>query len=487
MLITLLSVLIGGGGSDLLDYVSPSAYWKDKQVAVSVQAMAKELAPAPKADVSKLIDDLNSTDPQTREQSATKLIDAGPAAMPALREAAASPSPQIALSAKRLMARIEEANRPALIRRLMAIRELGELKNKEAMAVLEPLEKSDEPFVADYAREAVDQIDGKPIERRHAASLREDIWLLPAGCRAVGQILGPTNGPIAIEQAIKQSPLPQKADPETMIHTMTGMLIKSAESVGNLRIEALSIGIAGDVGDQSGYVVLIARGQYDSHAVAEFAHKQQMPANVVSGVEVFQPPGAEMALMFPNNQYAVLIASPRGVDLPIEEILTAIRTKQGKLKDVAEIKKLVDQAPADQPIWAVAKVTPAYAKGPVLAPFDTIELRSKRVDKHVQVTITGAGTDPAKAKAISDMVNEGARSAVEEMKRMEEFDPSFKIIEEMMKSVNCQATGGDATVNAKMEMSQAGLLIFPTMFMGRASVHGEVEPVGVPATQPAVK
>jgi hypothetical protein len=447
--------------------------------------MARELTPPAAADVVRLIDDLNSPDPQTRQQSARKIAEAGTGALPALREAAASPSPQIAISAKGLIAHIEEANRPANVRRLMAIRELGELKSNEGLAILEPLTKSDEPFVADYAREAIDQINGKPIERPHSPVLREDVWLLPEGCRAVGQLLGPTNGPISIEQAMKDAPLPKNVDAETMIHTVTGILVKSAENVGNVRIESLSFGVSGDVGEQSGYIVMIARGQYDCRAVAEFVHKQQVPSNVVSGVEIFQPPGAEMAMMFPNNQYAVLIASPRGVDLPIDEVLTAIRTNHGKLKDVAEMKKLIEAAPADQPIWAVAKITPAFARGPVLAPFDTMELRSQRNGKKVELTINGTGNQPDKAKAAADMVNATAREAAEELKRAEQFEPAVKILEDAMKSVNCQASAGEAKLTANMEASQAGLLIFPTMMTGRATVRGEVAPAPAPVPPPA--
>ena len=487
MLVTLLSVLLGGGGGDLLDYVQPAAYWQSKQVAVSVEAMGKELAPPPAADVSKFIDDLNSPDPHARQEAARKIADAGIAALAPLREAAASPSPQIAVSAKRLISQIEEANRPASVRRLMAIRALGDLKDKAALPILEPLRKSETPFVADYAREAIDQINGKVIERPNAPGLRDDIWLLPGGCRAVGQVMGPTSGPVDVQQQIKRAMLPGKADPAVLFETANKMVTDISEKIGNLRVESLTIGIAGDVGEQSGYVILIAHGQYDAKAVADLMHKQQVPSNVVGGVEIFQLPGAETALFFPDNHYAVLIASPRGIDQPIDEIVAAIRTGQGKLKDVPEMKKLIDQSPAGQPLWAVAKITPAFAKGAVLAPFDTMEIRSKRDGKQVQVTVSGTGNQPDKAKMAAAMVSGGARQGAEEIKRAEQFEPNLKVVEEMLRSVNCTAQEGNATLTAQMDVNQAGILLLPTMMMGRVAAAPVPAPNAAPATQPAQK
>jgi hypothetical protein len=59
----LLSMLAGGGASDLLDHVSTDYYWNQKQVAVSLQAMSDELKPIEARDISDLVADLDSTDP----------------------------------------------------------------------------------------------------------------------------------------------------------------------------------------------------------------------------------------------------------------------------------------------------------------------------------------------------------------------------------------------------------------------------------------
>ena len=479
MALALLTFLIGSGGSDLLDYASPSAYWKEKQVALSVESMTKELTPPAPADISGPLEDLNSPDSQVRQQSSKKIAEAGVAALPALEEAARSGSPQVSHTAKSLIRQIESANRPLAIRRLMAIRELGELNDKSAVSALEPLLKEKEPFVADYAREAIDRINGKSVARSHAVNLRDDVWLLPAGCRAVGQVLGPTGGPVSVEALLTDMPLQAGANRESLAEGVQHTILTAAQSVGNVRFESLSFGISGDVAEQSGYVVLIARGKYDARALADFCHRQQMPSNRVGGAEVFQPPGGEMALLFPSDEYAILIGSPRGVDLPIQEILDALNTRQGKLRDVPEMKKLVEQAPAGQPLWAVATVTPAYAKAPILEPFRTLELQSRAANGHVELSFSAIGTDPAKAKSVAQSINAGVQRAAEQMRHMQDFIPAMAVFAKAMKTVRCEAVAGNATVSASMDDSQSplGLLLVPML----ATAH----PQAGPATRPA--
>jgi hypothetical protein len=480
--LTLLAFLMGGGGSDLLDYVSPDAYWTEKQVAVSVESMAGELKPPAKADVSTLIDDLNSADPEARQKAGNKITETGPAALPALREALQSPSPQIVLTARSLITGIESANRPITIRRLMAIRELGDLKSKSGLPVLQALLQSPEPFVADYASAAIDEINGKPFTRRHPTNLRDDVWLLPGGCRAVGQILGPPAGPVAIEQMIKDIPVPPGQDRAMVTESVTHVLVDAAENLGNVRLEAISFGVAGDIGPKSGFVALIGRGRFDSHAVADLFHKQQVPSSIMGGVEIFQLAGAEMLIFFPSNDYAVLVGSPRGVELPVQQILDAISMGQGKLKTVPEMKKLIDGAPADQLVWAVAKITPAFAQAEILAPFETMELQTHLTKQGIRVAITATGNQPEKATAVAAIVSAGVKQAADSMAEEEKVFPPVRVVADAMAAAKCEAKNGNATLTSNIDASQSTLFILPMMVMGRAQRVSVAHPA---ATQPA--
>lgn len=479
--IALLAFLLGGGGSDLLDYIPPDDFWNQKQVQISVKSMAKELKPAAAADVAKLIDDLNSPDAAVREAASGKLVAAGAAALPALREAEHSPSPQIAASAKALIAKIDAANRPASVRRLMAIKALGDLKDKAAIPILQPLLKSDEPFVADYAGEAIDRIDGKPLKRRRPVDLRRDVWLLPGECRCVGQLLGPPGGAVSIKDGMKYIPQPPGSDPAVIANEVIRMITQSAETVGNVRVDAINFGVSGDIGDHSGFVVGIARGRFDARALSDVLHKRQVPSNVVAGVEIFQPPGGESAVFFPSDEYAVAMGGPRGNDLPVRQVLDAINKQQTKLKDVAEMKKLIEATPPDQPAWAVMRVTPAYAQAPVFAGFDTVRLTSSRTADGMTLAVEAAGSDPAKAKAAADVVNAGARQAAEQTRRMEQFMPSLKVVADAMSTTRCEAKGGDATLNVQLTGEGSALFLLPMLGF---SAHAEARPAPQVAPNP---
>lgn len=476
---------LGRGGSDLLDYLPPDAYWNQKQVQVSVESMAKELKPAAAADVSKLIDDLNSPDAPVREAASGKLVAAGAAALPALREAAHSPSPQIAASAKGLIARIDTANRPASVRRLMAIKALGNLKDKAAVPILQPLLKSDEPFVADYAGEAIDRIKGKPFQRRRPADLRQDVWLLPAECRCVGQVLGPSGGAVSIKEGMKYFPQPPGNDPAVVADELIRLVTRAAENVGNVRLDAISFGVSGDIGDRAGFVVGIARGRFDARALTDVLRKQQVPSNAVAGVEVFQPPGGESAVFFPSDECAVAIGGPLGKHLPIQQVLDAINKRQTKLKDVPEMKKLIDSAPPDAPVWAVMHVTPAYAQAPVFAGFDTVRLTSTRTADGMAVVVAAAGSNPEKAKVAAETVNAGARQAGEQIRRMQDFMPSLKVVADAMSTAKCEAKGGDATLTAQLSGEGSALFLLPMLGFSAHAESQHAPPVAPNPPPPA--
>ena len=483
-LFTLLGMLIGGGGSDLLDYIPPDAYWKDKQIQVSVETMARELKPPASSDVSSLLDDLNSPDAQVREQAAQKIISTGSAALPQLRQAAHSTTPQIAAQARGIIARIESVSLPSSVRRLMAIRELRVLKSKDGLAVLEPLLKSNEAFVADYAREAIDQIDGKDTRRSHPAGLRDDVWLLPDSCRAVGQMVLPSSPPPSIAQALKNAPLAPGQDRAAMEQGVVNMLVSAAENLGPIRLDAITFGVSGDVSNQSGFVVAIGHGRYNAKAVGQWMHKAGLPSNVVAGVDIYQPPGSETAVFFPSDEYAVFLGGPHGKQLPIEEVVGSIKTRQGKLKNVPEMKKLIESVPADQPLWAEMQVTPAYAIAPVFAPFDTLDLRSQQTGNNLELSASASGQRPQQAKGAVDMINAGAAQGAEQMRQTEQFMPGFKVIGDALRTVKCEATGGNATMQMKIEGYGSGLVLFPLIYMTGQAAPAAQPPANAPPPAP---
>ena len=101
--VTLTLCLLTGGGNDLLDYLPTEAYWAEKQVGVSVEAMVAELADKPGQDVAALIAELGSPDAATRDEAVLKIREIGGVeALPALAEAAESPDAEVRRRARGL-------------------------------------------------------------------------------------------------------------------------------------------------------------------------------------------------------------------------------------------------------------------------------------------------------------------------------------------------------------------------------------------------
>src|ERR1700683_3315782 len=154
-----------GGSNDLLDYVPTYAYWQIKQVHVTLVGMTAELEQPAAPDVTALIGDLSHADPQVRAAAGLKLTDIGWKIVPQLWAAVDNGDPETSNQARRLIARIDVTSKPSLVRRLMAIRTLGELKQPAALATLKPLLDSKEQFEADYAAAAIAQIERRPNRR----------------------------------------------------------------------------------------------------------------------------------------------------------------------------------------------------------------------------------------------------------------------------------------------------------------------------------
>src|SRR5215210_8548399 len=69
-LITLITFLLGAGGGDLLDYVPSDAYWKAKEVTITLDVLTKDLRPTPLAEVADLVGQLDSPDAAVRDAAA---------------------------------------------------------------------------------------------------------------------------------------------------------------------------------------------------------------------------------------------------------------------------------------------------------------------------------------------------------------------------------------------------------------------------------
>ena len=231
----LIAVLAGGGGNDLLDYMQTKAYWQIKGVAVTAEAMQVELTPPTARQIEALVADLTGDDETKRKAAAEKLSLLGMVILRKLEKAAvaAQGNPAKAGAIQELIGKLYTAGQAGAVRRLMAIRALGELKARPARGVLKGLLKSKTLFEAEYAAAAIAAIEGKAYTRPgvSAKTLVGDVWRLPAGCAIAGQYRMAPGAPVDVAKLIKgMEPLPGGMKSEDLIAQGTQVLVQAALS-----------------------------------------------------------------------------------------------------------------------------------------------------------------------------------------------------------------------------------------------------------------
>lgn len=475
MMELLLMLLSGGGwGNDLLDYLPTNAYWRAKGVPVSVERMVPELTVGEPADLAPLIRDLGAQTYETREAATAKLRAAGPAAGPALKNAAESDDPEVRTRAREILEGLSAGAQALAVRRLMAIRTLGELKKPEAAPALRPLLEAKELFVADYAAAAIAAIEGKPPERPQAT--KEQVWsdvcLLPANCGIVGQMRLPGGQAGSFEAVLKTvlTTLPLGQDAEKLVGELAQAITAVAEQIGNVRVDTLTFGVSNDIGDRSGSFVLVARGLYDAQAARAALKQMNVRTEDLAGIEAFRPE-SEVRLFLPSNDRLVFTAGASPERLPAEHLAAVLKAPPDRPALGAAMQDLIKTLDPASPAWGAVVMSDAYRQAPFLAPFDTIAATGKNAEGGAMaITVAAAGKDPEAVKQAVATIEDGIKQGLAEVKREAERMAFLKPIAEFMESIRIEAAGAKATLTAKMKGQGAAFLMPMLMLFGvRAS------------------
>ena len=479
----MMALMGGGGGNDLADFIDTNSYWALQSVEVTVPAMKAQLGAANADAAAALCKDVVGDDAAKSRAAADKIRAIGMAAMPHLEKAArdAQGKPEKAARVQDLIGSLYANVQGPAVRRLMAIRTLGELKKREALAILQPLLKSKILFEAEYARAAIAAIEGKEFKRPSlpAKERMKDVWLLPANCGVVGQVTIPPGKPIDIAKVIKtMGPMGGgRQAPKNMLPQLTSMIVMAAGQVGNVRVDAVTIGVADDVGNRTGFVVVIARGRYDTKALKEMLLQVgRSNTETINGTEVFKPDN-EFAIFLPSSDRLVLVAGPRKAQTPVAEMIAAVKAGKGGLTAGSDMGKLIKTVDTTSPIWAASKLSETYRKESLLAPFDTMTMTSK-IAKGVQnFKLVAVGTDAEKialaVKEFDGHMAEGRRETARTAERM----PMIKPMADFIASIKAKADGTKVTVTASMKGSSALMGMFMPMMMltGSRAVDGPVD------------
>jgi hypothetical protein len=467
-MLTLLLCLLTGGGNDLLDYLPTESYWREKKIEVTVDQMVAQLADKPGQDVTALVKDLASPDAAKRDDAAMKLRTAGPSAIKPLEDASQSPDVELRRGARTVLRQIQADEMEHGVRRLMAIRTLGELGKPEALPALRPLLQSKELFVAEYAQAAIDRIEGKPASastsRAVAPRVAEDVWMLPAECRTVGQLVPRRGTPIGIAEFLTAVKGTQPGTREADAEQVTQMVLSLADKIGNVRIDGATFGIVGPLVDTKGHpadghVTVILRGKYHSQWVRTLAEVAHVPSSDVDGVAAFQPDN-ESGWLIPSDELFVYTASPKEGGLPLKALAAAVKSGKGALAADAQERALVQSIDTKQVLWAASVVTPEQRTLPVVSAFDTITLVGTRQGKLLTMTMKARGSDAAEVKKAADAVNKHAKDSVEFL-RMIHGLKALDLAVELLRSMHAEADGNTATLTAKLETTPAAILALP--------------------------
>ena len=443
----LMMVLMQSNANDLLDFMDSPSYWKAQQVEMTIDA----LAPSVK----------------------------GPAAGG------------------------EKAPKAGDIRRLMAIRSLGELKKKEALPHLKPLVNDKAPFVADYANQAIAAIEAAaysrpPVDRK---KLTEDIGLLPVNCAGIAQITLVGGGPVSYDKVFEQmkgmmgkvEPAPDPEHQEEMNREMdktrkeiTDALIELAGKTGNLRLDAVTLGVAGNLGEDAGFIVLVGRGSYDAAAARETIKAEwRAKTETIEGFEVTSVENGAALVVCPSNDRFLFFAGPNRESLPVEEVLAALKEGKRDLPLDPDTARLLGSIDRSKRLWAVMKITDAYKEEEFFAPFDSMTLTEDDHGDESQLTVIARGKDPDQIAASVETFEKGRRDVLKELKQdPDPAEPMAPGIVDFLESVKVRNEGMQVTATATFKGSSTS--IFPILLFMMFGVEAQqAGPVPLAELEPA--
>ncbi|MCH8830430.1 MAG: HEAT repeat domain-containing protein, partial [Planctomycetes bacterium] len=358
------------GGTELIDFVPAKLYWSLKGIPLTSETMRAELQTKTAGDVSALIKQLGDAKFQLRRKAMQELLAKGPGVIPQLQRAAKSKDREIATRSRQLLQRLTQNRGESRVRRLMAVKALGRLKHRLDLPVLRKLLKSTDPALAAVSRRAIAEIEGRPFKRKAVTrkQLDEDLWLLPKNCGLVAQLAIRKTIPVDADRMIKQFVAgSSKKNPNEMLRKFRTQLLKLINAAGNLRIDAVTLGVSAKIGPNVGFVVMIGRGFYDRAAAVRVFKKAKLNVVRKQGFDVVSIEN-DVLLLLVSNSRVILMVSPNNAAMVLEEMLKSLKTGRGKLAENRPMTALIKSADRSGLLWGVSRKGKWYKETSVLAP-----------------------------------------------------------------------------------------------------------------------
>jgi hypothetical protein len=298
---------------------------------------------------------------------------------------------------------------------------------------------------------------------------------MPKNVGVVGQFSMPPGGPVSVDDALKQAAgMPgmgaELGDPEKLKAQLAKAVMNLSERIGNVRIQAVTFGVAEDVGGRVGFAMIVARGIYDPAAVKVALGQIGGRPGSADDVDVVTFPEPSATVVMPSEQRLAFLVGPdeKATAQPVKDMLAALKAGKGTLSENQELAALVKIMKPTDPLWAAARVSECYRQVPLLAGCDTVTLVGKSAGGGTDLTLVAKGRDDEKLKAAAAMFEKGRDEVAPEMKREAERMPFLKSFAEFVAGIKVEAKPGEVTVRGRLEgqASPAVIMAFPWFMMG---------------------
>lgn len=419
--ILLLIVMNGGGGTDLLDYVPTGYYWQQQSVrAVNVDAMVNVL----------------------EDQDADNIA------------------------------------------RLMAIRALGEIGDDAAVAALEPLVDSSEPFVGRYARRSLAWIAGEDPEPAAAVTMDQldaDLALVASDMMMVAQSRGLTqaSGPVDLKAMMPDMAAAGGPSSDEMIQDFAMPLLELIDQVGNVQLDALTFAMGfEEEDDEPSAVMVVARGRYDRGRLVRMLEEEgSMDFYTIEETEVAQSTsewGEQVVVMMPGDDRLVfMFTETEGVQLPTDDIAMLIEDGETEPALAGVLMDQLDAIDREQtPVWMAMEV-PAMLKqnepGEIFGAFDAVRfIGVVNDDGDLAVSWVAQGTDAGAVAQTADVIRSYIQEGIMELEENMQYEPEMKALYEpmlgMLRSIELTPEG--ETLTGGMTLPGSGGGLFSMFWMG---------------------
>ena len=466
----ILMLVASNGGGELLQLADTQSYWQlqggQPATAALIAYVSTSPADANTDKIDSLIKQLGATTFADREKATQALIKIGDAARNAVKKALEHEDPEIRIRAELVLEKLIGDDQADYIRTLMAIRTLGDLRTKDALPELEKLTQSTKPFVASYAARAIANITGEPFAAApiEPKVLESDLMLLPKTCNVVAQFKAIGSDAMDLDSILQQGMLPPGTDATMIKAQTTKRIIEVAHRVGNLRMDAMTIGVSGKANTNEFSVVGLARGEYNADAfiatIKKESHRAEMRTE--GSLRILKPDNG-IAIIFIDNHSLAFVAA-KDTDAAIEGIVKTLQTAKGDLAENVSLMKLVNRVDRKAHVaWAAANLDESYRVIDELKPIDTMILTINRDAKHTKMHLEIEGQDAeALAKTVESTQQQLAK-VMQQMQAMAAMIPAAQKLVNALKTMKPLQEGGKVSVDFQMEGNPAGLMTMVSM------------------------